>query len=244
MFFKPPGRSAFEEIRRGESEYARQLRKVARIVGGIAEQMSEADYGNAERVAQALRQYADMVTPWAQDVARRMIETTAKRERRAWESMAQEMSRELRRELMNAPTGLARHNLLADQVKLIRSLPLEAAEKVHEIVGEAMLQGTRPEQLIDKIKALGNITRNRAELIARTEVARASSTLVQARAEHVGSKEYIWRTSRDGAVRPSHKKMEGVVVRWDSPPTLDGFTAHAGCSPRCRCFPAPVLPNE
>ncbi|MDR8377773.1 phage head morphogenesis protein, partial [Acinetobacter baumannii] len=54
---------------------------------------------------------------------------------------------------------------------------------------------------------------------------------------------YIWRTSEDGDVRPSHKAMNGKFVAWNSPPTLDNLKGHAGCLPNCRCYTEPVIPN-
>ena len=61
----------------------------------------------------------------------------------------------------------------------------------------------------------------RAMLIARTEVARTSSTFVQQRARAIGATQYIWRTARDSDVRPGHKKMEGVVCDFSNPPEID-----------------------
>lgn len=245
MSIHPPGKSEFDQIRRGEAEYARQLRKVARTVGHLAGGVSPVDEDvDVSHLTQALTKYADLITPWARAVAWRMIESTAKRERRAWNEHSREMSRGLRRELLSAPTGEAQRKLMAEQVKLIRSIPLDAAQRVHELVHEAKLSGMRADTLVGKIQELGKVTRSRAELIATTEVSRMSSTLIQARSEWVGSKEYIWRTCRDGVVRPSHRAMEGVTVKWDKPPTLDNLTGHAGCLPRCRCYPEPILPGE
>ena len=68
--------------------------------------------------------------------------------------------------------------------------------------------------------------------------------ITKARAEHIGSPGYIWRTSKDGAVRPSHRKMEGKLVPWDKPPTLDNYTAHCGEFANCRCFPEPIIPDR
>lgn len=91
--------------------------------------------------------------------------------------------------------------------------------------------------------ATGRVTRSRANTIARTEVSRASCVFTQARAENLGSEGYIWRTSEDGDVRPSHKAMNGKFVAWNSPPTLDNLKGHAGCLPNCRCYTEPVIPN-
>jgi SPP1 gp7 family putative phage head morphogenesis protein len=61
------------------------------------------------------------------------------------------------------------------------------------------------------------VSRSKANVIARTEMGRVVTNLTQARAESVGSVGYIWRTMRDAQVRPSHRAMEGRFVAWDSP---------------------------
>lgn len=81
-------------------------------------------------------------------------------------------------------------------------------------------------------------------LVARTETSRAANNILRTRAEENGSEGYIWRTSRDSTVRPSHKRMEGKYIEWDNPPTLDKLTGHAGTLPNCRCFPEVDILNE
>ena len=153
------------------------------------------------------------------------------------------MSRGLRAEILNAPTGAILGDLMSSQVELITSLPLQAAERVHDLVTTATYSGRRAEQIAQEILRTGAVTESRARLIARTEVSRAQSNLTEARARYVGSDGYIWRTSKDGGVRDSHKEMEGKYVRWGSPPTLDGLVGHAGCLPNCRCWAEPVIPD-
>lgn len=46
---------------------------------------------------------------------------------------------------------------------------------------------------------------------------------------------YIWRTRRDGQVRPSHAANEGKIFAWDSPPP----TGHPGDEYGCRCTAEP-----
>jgi SPP1 gp7 family putative phage head morphogenesis protein len=130
---------------------------------------------------------------------------------------------------------------LAEQVHLITSLPREAADRVHKLTIQGLTSGRRASEIAMEIAKSGDVTKSRALLIAQTEVSRTATALTQARAEYVGSVSYVWRTSRDAAVRPSHRRMEGKIVRWDQPPTLDGMVGHAGQFPRCRCFVEPIL---
>ncbi|VVE79382.1 phage head morphogenesis protein [Pandoraea sputorum] len=173
-----------------------------------------------------------------------MLEDVNRRDAQAWAEHAEEMSRALKIELRTAPTGEAMRTLMAEQVTLIKSIPLDAAQRVHRLTLEGQENGTRAREISAEIQRSGDVAKSRADLIARTEVARSASTLTQARAQHVGSEGYIWRTADDGDVRHSHAQMNGKYVRWDSPPTLDKMTGHAGQFPNCRCYPEPVIPED
>lgn len=189
--------------------------------------------------------YADLLEPWAWAVANHMVADVQRRDLRMWEANSAEMSRSIRGEFMQAPTGILRRALMNEQVQLIKSLPLEAAQRVHVLTSEALLTSTRAAEVQKEIMRSGEVTASRAKLIARTEVSRTAATFMQARAVHAGSEGYIWRSSRDGDVRPTHQEMEGKYVRWDTPPKTDKNLApyHAGCGPNCRCFAEPVLPD-
>ncbi len=202
------------------------------------------DPAAAPTIEQLLRRYAEALTPWAEATAARMLADVNRRDEQAWMTQAKEMSRALQIEIRTAPTGATMRALMAEQVGLIKSIPLEAAERVHRLTIEGLEDSTRASEISKAIQASGDVAKSRADLIARTEVARTASTLTEARALHVGSPGYWWRTSGDGDVRESHREMEGKFVRWDDPPTLDGMKGHAGQFPNCRCYPEPVIPED
>lgn len=234
--------SLFNRVRRAEAEFGRALRRVARHVGEVVRGMSPE---NHEALRDALREYAKVITPWARMTSLRMLNDVARRDEAAWVKVGKQMSRALREEIANAPTGRVFKQLMDEQVTLITSLPLEAARRVHELTIEGLGNATRAREVSEEIRRTGQVTMSRANLIARTEVARTASKLVEARATHIGSEGYIWRTAEDTDVRPSHKKMNGKFVRWDTPPTLiDGTITHAGQIYNCRCYPEPVIPDE
>lgn len=230
-----------------ERWYTTQLLKVARhvgdIVNGVADGPDLGPEGAAPVIDRAMRDYADLLNSWARATAARMIAQVDKQDEEAWMRRSREMAGWLQRELRTTKTGAARELLLGEQVKLIKSIPLDAARRVHTIVQEAQISGVRADTVAAEIMRTNEVSASKARLIARTEVARASSTLTEARARGIGSTGYIWRTSTDGDVRPSHRTMEGKFVSWDQPPTLDKLTGHAGCLPNCRCFPDPVIPD-
>lgn len=236
-------RSAFVRAAKIEREYTRRLRAVARHVSELLRGFAAADIAAASALRSALEHYARTLIPWAEKVGARMVAEVAARDERAWMRTANAMGAALRQEIATAPTGAVMRERQAEQVRLIKSLPLEAAERVHEVAREGIAKGWRADRVADAIMEGGNVTRSRAELIARTEVGRTSTLLTQARAEHVGSTGYIWRTADDSDVRASHREMAGKFVPWDKPPTLDNMTGHAGTLPNCRCYCEPVIPE-
>lgn len=242
----PGERMAFFRVRKAELSYGAQLRRLARHVAQLLNAGYVADIPGVDRLVNTLEKYAEVVEPWAENAAERMLREVAFRDTQAWEAHTRTMGRALMQEIREAPTGAILQDLQAQQVRLITSLPLEAAQQVHDKTLAGLSQGMRFESIVDEIRALGSITVNRATLIARTEVGRSASNLTQGRAQFIGSEGYIWRTSEDRDVRPTHKRMDGKYVRWDSPPKTDANLApyHAGCGPNCRCFAEPVIPDH
>lgn len=235
--------STFAVSKAMQARYERQLRRVARIVGGIvASQADGATIRNAIAMQSMLGAYSDALTPWAERVAGDMLRQANARNRAAWISTAKTIGRELTAEVLDSPIGALQQALMREQVALIKSMPIEAGLRAQKIAQEAALGGKRPEVAAKEIAETEGVTISRATLIARTEAARASSTLTEARAASVGSPGYLWRTVGDAETRESHREMEGRFVAWSDPPTLsDGTTTHAGQIYNCRCYAEPVL---
>ena len=237
-------RERFARARKAETWYGAQLRKLAAQVGLLASTFDPDDPLSLSHILEALRNYSRIITPWARNTALRMLADVSKRDEQAWREHTREMGVELRTEIASTPTGELMRAMLNEQVTLITSLPLDAAQRVHEIALEAITTAHRPKELAEMILSSGEVSKSRATLIARTETARVSSLLTQARAEHIGSEGYIWRTVRDADVRPLHRALEGKFIRWDEPPVSgsNGERAHAGQIYNCRCFSEIVLP--
>lgn len=195
-------------------------------------------------ITASLNEYANTLHFWAENTAGRIITDVALRDEKTWMLYAQDLSRGMRDQIRNTDTGAVYQELLNKQVHLIKSLPLEAAQRVQDLSTRALIEGGRASDIAGLIMASGHVAKSRADTIARTEVSRASSVFTQARAENLGSDGYIWRDSRRIDVRPSHREMNGKFVLWAEPPTLDKLTGHAGCLPNCYCYPEPVIPED
>lgn len=236
-------RELFRKARNAEHDYARQLRKIARHVGDTVAVYAERGWVHTrlDELRESLKKYGEVLKPWARAVGARMLADVNRREQRAWIEKAAHMGSLVRREIQQSDVGAAMRRLLDEQVELITSIPTQAAERVHELATEGVSSGRRAEEIVGDIMRTGDVTRSRAELIARTETSRAATTLTEARSLALGSEGYIWRTAKDANVRDSHARMEGRFVRWSQPPTLDKLTGHAGALPNCRCYPEVVF---
>lgn len=239
-------RARWTKAHKAEHAYASSLRAVAKQIGAIVKGMApNGVLTKPEGLVASLIGYANVIEPWARSVSGLMLADVARRDKLMWKQHSKEMGSQLRSLLTSdAPVSQALAGLQDSQVALIKSLPLEAAERVHELSLQSLLESRRASEVAAEILRTEDVTESKARLIARTEVARASSNLVQARSQYAGSDGYIWRTSGDSDVRDSHRKMEGKYVRWASPPTLDNLTGHAGTLPNCRCFADPVFPDD
>lgn len=220
---------------------------MASQVGSI---VSAFDPGNPETVPtvqQILRRYAEALTDWARATAGRMLADVEQVDRSAWAVLSAEMSAELQREIASAPTGELLRQRLDENVTLIKSIPLDAAQRVHDLTLRGLETSTRGEDIRRAILASGDVATARATLIARTEVARTASLLTQARAEYIGSTHYLWRTSGDSDVRAGHRAMNGKVFRWDDPPEVEEngryMRHHPGQIWNCRCYAEPIIPD-
>ncbi|MFS3754389.1 phage minor head protein [Escherichia coli] len=233
--------------RQAEIRYRTSLRRIARAVGDIVNGHYDGSNDSITEIIEALERYSEIITPWATKVAENFTADIVRKNDEQWRKHSKTISRELRNLVNSAPPGQVMKYIVAEQVKYIKSLPLEAADRVYDIQNraiEAVVTGGRAEHFAKEIAASGDIAKSRADLIARTELGRATGALDQARALSIGSNGYIWRTAEDGDVRHSHQEMEGKFVEWGKPPTLDGMTGHAGELPNCRCYKEIVFPTS
>lgn len=125
-----------------------------------------------------------------------------------------------------------------ENVALIKTIPEEYFKKIEGIVLRGTMQGNTAGSMIDKIRETGNVTKNRARLIARDQTSKINSALNQQRSQNLGVEEYVWRTAGDERVRDSHKSKNGKVFRWDSPPK---DTGHPGQDIQCRCVAQAII---
>jgi SPP1 gp7 family putative phage head morphogenesis protein len=189
----------------------------------------------------------------AERIARRMILRVAKTNATSWRAAARQslhsrlIYQALRTE-MGGPIGVRVNELIAENARLILGLPEEPAQRTAAYVGREQRRGLRASEIAEALeRKLPQVAKNRAKLIARTEVGKAETALTQARSERLGLAWYEWATSEDQRVRPSHRTFDKVLVAWSDPPSPERFAGeqgkagayHPGCVWNCRCISLP-----
>ncbi len=241
--FGPKG-NPFTKSRWIEENYARQLREVARQIGRIVESHDPMTISGLAAMQTALEQYGGILRPWAARAAQQIAEKLDAQDRTMWMRQSVKIGQRLREVLESDGAGAQMRDFIERQVHYITSLPIEEGRRVQKLATEARMGGRRPDEIAAELARSGQVSESRATLIARTEVARAGSVLTETRALAIGATHYIWRTSKDRAVRKSHREMEGKVCEIGKPPTLsDGTTTPPGQIFNCRCTAQIILPD-
>lgn len=206
--------------------------------------------GMAAQIQGRLFSYAETIDEWALSVSATMLKRAAQADYDVWRKVGKELSADMKKKLKEEGAGTTFRRLQAEQVRLIKSIPRTAAERVAKWAADGMTEGIRADVLAKKIRdELGGVTESRALLIARTETARARSNFTQARAQAVGSTGYIWHSVNDSGTRARHRELNGTTQRWDSPPVTDygkggsPIRSHPGYVFRCRCWAEPIFPK-
>ncbi len=241
-----------------------------------AQRRIESDYDRAvrrlmERAVQIIGD-PDMMSPWefirrlerlagtggferfAVAAAKKMVTQTFSDTAQTWREAAQSGSRgqmiyEAMRSEMRGNVGNTVYSLIDRNAGIIRSLPLDLASQATRYIQAEVLKGKRHEQIArELLQKFPKMAASKAALIARTEASKAHTALIQARAENIGVYWYEWLTSKDSRVRSSHAHMDGVLCRFDTPPSPELLAGeksvgsyNAGEIYNCRCYPKPVI---
>lgn len=129
-------------------------------------------------------------------------------------------------------------------VALIRTIPEQYLAGVEGAVARSVQAGRDLAGLVKHIDKLHQVSRSRAELIARDQNNKATSALTRGRQLDLGIGRAVWMHSRAGVEpRPCHVEMDGVEYdlargMWDRE---ERAWVHPGELINCRCVSRPVV---
>lgn len=125
----------------------------------------------------------------------------------------------------------------AENIALIRSIPETLSAQLRGALSKGFSEGQSLKDLTKIVQERTGVARNRAALIAADQIARLNGQLAEMRQRNIGITEYVWMTSQDERVRPTHRAKNGKTFKWaDSP--------KPGEEIRCRCNAAPLFPDD
>ena len=127
---------------------------------------------------------------------------------------------------------------VADNVALIKTIPSQFFGSIQGIVSNGARSGKNMQDITADLQKRTGVAKSRAKFIARDQVSKFNGDLNQLRQKNVGINSYIWSTSLDERVRPSHAAKEGKKFSWDNPPN---DTGHPVEDYNCRCVAIPVF---
>jgi len=111
---------------------------------------------------------------------------------------------------------------MGENVGLIKSIGVQYLGKVEQSVWASVKGGFDLGTLSQELQHAYGVTKNRAELIARDQGAKANAVIEQARRKELGITKAIWKHSHAGRTpRPSHVKADGKVFDVDKGLYLD-----------------------
>jgi SPP1 gp7 family putative phage head morphogenesis protein len=254
-----PDRSARAAYYRALMDQVRYLQAQTAKLGDLAASGAE-----RARVAQALALMSEdakrRAAAAAPGVVRRFVDEVDRRNRERLESaIARGMGVEFARVIDTPEVQADMQMALTRNVGLVQSITERHLAAVGEAVaanysGQAMPGGAG--SLMERLQQLGDLSDNRARLIARDQTSKLAGDLNASRQRAAGIEEYDWGTSDDSRVvgtpggrypvasnpevHGDHYERQGKRFRWDQPPP-DG---HPGQAIQCRCYARPVLNLE
>ncbi len=130
--------------------------------------------------------------------------------------------------------------------KYIKDWTEKEIKTLRKEVQKQTLAGTRYEELSKTIQDRYGVSQSKAKFLARQETNLFLTKFKENRYQDAGVKEYIWTCSAGSAqhpVRPTHKRLNGKIFFWNSPPITDdnGSRNNPGEDYNCRCFARPIV---
>lgn len=140
--------------------------------------------------------------------------------------------------------------------KLVKSIPAELLEDLSYVIEDGFRSGAVLNELNKSIISKFNISKNRASVIARTEIAKLHSNTIRDEYLKLGIENYEWYTSNDERVRASHKVLNKKICNWNDPTiykdnmddtkwkkrlSISGVEKQVGEDFQCRCSIIAIL---
>jgi SPP1 gp7 family putative phage head morphogenesis protein len=140
----------------------------------------------------------------------------------------------------------SRDAFIAENVDLVESLGDWQLDELAAVIELGFQNGDDVRSIRADIEDRFEVSRSKADLLARDQVLKLNGKLTKERQTRAGIKEYVWSTSGDERVREMHAELDGETFSWDDPPVTneDGDENAPGGDYSCRCVAVPIIPED
>ena len=132
--------------------------------------------------------------------------------------------------------------------RYITKMTVDSTIRLREKIQENVSQGYRASNLLDIIHAQKGVTDRHALFLAKQETSLMTTAYRDARYKEATITEWIWSSSHDSRVRPSHRKLDGHKFNYtNNLPIIDEKTGEKGTPGQaygCRCRLIPLLDTD
>lgn len=140
---------------------------------------------------------------------------------------------------------------ILENIALIKSIPQDTLKRYESVIYNGV-NNLDKEAIVKQINTIKDISKRRAEFIARDQVAKATQSYAIAKARDLGFEYFKWVTMHDERVskgKGGHKYLDGRYYRLDKPTAIINSYGNVGLPsqrPNCRCLCQMVFlePNQ
>ena len=140
-------------------------------------------------------------------------------------------------------------------VNLITSIKNDFINDIGSNVFTNYKKGFRHSELINDIRARGNVSYSRAKLIARDQTAKINADFEEERNKKLGFDIYKWKGTGDERERDSHVVLNNMLCKYSDPTvysddegktwkkrkSIGGYIGKCGEDYQCRCLAIPYI---
>ena len=138
-----------------------------------------------------------------------------------------------------------------ENIQKIKSIPNDTLGSMQKIILDGFREGKTITAIQKEIQKEYSVTRRKAQLLARDQIATLNAQLSKLQQEDAGCSKYKWSSSKDSRVRDCHRALDGKIFSWDDPTEMwyetksgrvyTGRHCHPGEDIACRCVAIPVF---
>ena len=139
-------------------------------------------------------------------------------------------------------TLYAKQSKIRENVDLIVDIPEKMKTQIQYALNSAIERGRDWEYLSHNLIKIANVTNNRAKLIAKDQIKKATSVISHVRQAEIGITKNRWLyTNISQEPRKSHKHANGTIYDINKGCYIDGEYIYPAEKIGCNCTSAPII---